>query len=218
MENVSIRYGTKTVLHNINWEVRRGEAWSLSGHNGAGKSTLLSLITGDNPQAYSQLIYLFDKRRGSGESIWDIKEKIGYISPELHLHFDQSVNCFDVIASGLFDTIGLFRKLSLKDQHKVMQWMKLMGLEELKSTSLRQLPSGRQRMVLLARALVKNPPLLILDEPFQGLDESQIAYMRALINQIHNKFGTTLICVSHYEQEMPDCVNHFLRLEQGRAV
>ena len=109
MINVNIKYGEKQILHNINWEVEKGDCWNLSGPNGAGKSTLLSLITADNPQAYANEIYLFDRRRGSGESIWDIKKKIGFVSPELHLYFDFSATCFEVIASGLFDmTIGLF--------------------------------------------------------------------------------------------------------------
>ncbi len=109
MVNVTIQYGDKVILNNINWEVKKGECWSISGPNGAGKSTLLSLVTADNPQAYANELYLFDKRRGSGESIWDIKRRIGFVSPELHLYFDRGTSCFDVIASGLFDTIGLFK-------------------------------------------------------------------------------------------------------------
>ena len=112
MVNVSVEYGDKKILHNINWEIQRGEKWLLKGPNGAGKSTLLSLIYGDNPQAYANEIYLFDKRRGSGESIWDIKQKIGYVSPELQWYFDTSITVFDAVASGFFDTIGLYKKLT----------------------------------------------------------------------------------------------------------
>ena len=136
MVNVNVRYGEKKILNNINWEVKKGERWNLSGPNGAGKSTLLSLITADNPQAYANEIYLFDKRRGSGESIWDIKQKIGFVSPELHLYFDYSATCFEVIASGLFDTIGLFRHLSNQQEKKVLLWLKLFQLENLQSKRL----------------------------------------------------------------------------------
>src|SRR5688572_13384763 len=116
MKKVSVQYGDKIILDEVNWKVMKGERWLLSGPNGAGKSTLLSLITADNPKAYANSIFLFGKKRGSGESIWDIKKKIGFISPELHLFFDQGTSCFDVIASGLFDTIGLFRQLSAAQQ------------------------------------------------------------------------------------------------------
>ncbi len=79
MRNIHIEYGGKKILDGINWEIEKGACWGLSGHNGAGKSTLLSLITADNPQAYANDIYLFDRKRGSGESIWEIKQKIGYV-------------------------------------------------------------------------------------------------------------------------------------------
>jgi molybdate transport system ATP-binding protein len=215
MINVNIQYGEKKILNNINWEVKKGECWNLSGPNGAGKSTLLSLITADNPQAYANEIYLFDKRRGSGESIWDIKKRIGFVSPELHLYFDYSATCFDVIASGLFDTIGLFRHLSKQQNEKTELWMKLFQLQNWKSKRLAQLSVGEQRKILLARALIKTPPLLILDEPCQGLDDEQTFYFKNLINQICEAFNTTLVYVSHYQQQIPGCVDHFLRLENG---
>ena len=217
MESVNVQYGDKKILNNINWQVKKGERWNLSGPNGAGKSTLLSLITGDNPQAYANEIYLFDKRRGSGESIWDIKQKIGFVSPELHLFFDYSATCFEVIASGLFDTIGLFRHVTYSHEQRVLSWLKLLLLENLKSKRLAQLSVGEQRITLLARALIKTPPLLILDEPCQGLDDEQIFYFKNLIDQICETFNTTLVYVSHYQYQIPECVNHFLRLENGNV-
>jgi molybdate transport system ATP-binding protein len=215
MVNVTIRYGDKTILDHINWEVKKGERWSISGPNGAGKSTLLSLITADNPQAYANELYLFDQRRGSGESIWDIKRRIGFVSPELHVYFDRGTSCFDVIASGLFDTIGLFRQLSSLQQEQVHAWIQLLQLQSVKYKPLFQLSLGQQRMVLLARALVKNPPLLILDEPCQGLDEEQISYFKQLINRLCESFGTTLLYVSHYDKDIPECVTNLARLEKG---
>ena len=218
MKNVSIQYGEKKILDNINWEVKKGECWSISGANGAGKSTLLSLVTADNPQAYANEIYLFDKPRGKGESIWDIKRKIGYVSPELHLFFEQHNTSFSVIASGLFDTIGLFRQINEEQKEQVETWIKLLQLTPLTLKPLFQLSLGQQRMVLLARALVKNPPLLILDEPCQGLDEEQSEYFKTVIDQLCSHFDTTLLYVSHYEKDIPACVSRYLKLAKGRQV
>jgi molybdate transport system ATP-binding protein len=218
MTDVNIHYGEKVLLQHIHWEVKKGERWNVSGPNGAGKSTLLSLITADNPQAYANDIWLFDVKRGSGETIWEVKQKIGFVSPELHLYFDYSATCFEVIASGLFDTIGLFRPLTEEQEQRVMLWIRLLSLENLHSLRLAQLSAGQQRMVLLARALIKNPPMLILDEPCQGLDEAQTSYFRQLIGLLCEAFGTTLIYVSHYREEIPDCVDRFLRLDNGAVT
>ena len=218
MQNVNIRYGEAAILAGINWEVRQGERWSVSGPNGAGKSTLLSLITADNPQAYANEIWLFGRRRGTGETIWEIKQKIGFVSPELHLYFDSGVSCYEVVASGLMDTIGLFRSLTPEQEGTVTHWMRLLSIEDLKTKRLTLLSTGQQRMVLLARALVKNPPMLVLDEPCQGLDEDQTAWFRELITELCESFGKTLIYVSHYRQELPRCIDRYLRLEMGKRV
>jgi molybdate transport system ATP-binding protein len=216
MKNVTVKYGDKTILNNINWAVKKGECWNLSGPNGAGKSTLLSLINADNPQAYANEIYLFDKRRGKGESIWDIKKQIGYVSPELHLFFEQHNTCFQVIASGLFDTIGLFRQLTAAQEQQVQQWILLFRLEKFQHKAMFNLSNSEQRIVLLARALIKNPPLLILDEPCQGLDEDQTNYFTQVVNEICHQFSTTLIFVSHYKKDIPSCVTHFFQLAEGK--
>lgn len=218
MTDTTIRYGDHTILRHINWEVRKGERWNVSGPNGAGKSTLLSLITADNPQAYANRIWLFDRRRGTGETIWDIKKRIGFVSPELHLYFDTAATGFEVVASGLFDTIGLFRILTAEQEALIGLWMRLLSVQDLRTRRLAQLSTGQQRKILLARALIKNPPLLILDEPCQGLDEEQTAWFRDLITAICETFGTTLIYVSHYRQELPRCIDRWLRLEKGEAV
>jgi molybdate transport system ATP-binding protein len=215
MVDTTIRYGGREVLSKINWQVARGEKCCLTGPNGSGKSTLLSLISGDNPQAYANEIYLFDRRRGSGESIWDLKKKIGFVSPELQLYFDRSANCFEAIASGLFDTIGLFRKLTATQQELVLQWVEIFGLENHRSRLLSQLPAGLQRLALLARALIKTPPLLLLDEPCQGLDEEQTQFFKNLVDRFCSEFDSTLIYVSHYSGDIPGSIHRFLRLENG---
>lgn len=216
MEDVTVKYGDKLILDRINWRVLPGECWLLTGPNGAGKSTLLSLVTGDNPQAYANRIHLFGKRRGTGESIWDIKKKTGFLSPELHVYFNGGSTGFETVASGLFDTIGLFRTVDKEDTEWVMQWMDVCGVSHLKEKQLQGMSTGEQRLTLLARALVKDPPLLILDEPCQGLDPDRKHRLLELINRVCTVTGKTLVFVSHYENEVPECINKYLRIEGGR--
>jgi molybdate transport system ATP-binding protein len=218
MRDVRIRYGEKNVLEGINWDIVKGSFWSLTGPNGSGKSTLLSLITGDHPQAYSNEIYLFDRKRGSGESIWDIKQKIGYMSPELNLYFDPSATVFTALASGLFDTIGLFRSLTPLQEKCVMEWLGFLDCENDAHRLLNSLSAGLQRMVLLGRAMIKMPPLLVLDEPCQGLDTGQIAKTLDLIDRYCLTYGSTLIFVSHYASDFPSCIGDQLRLEMGKRL
>ena len=212
LRNVTIQYGEKVILSNITWEVKSGDRWALSGPNGAGKSTLLSLITADNPQAYSQDIILFDRKRGTGESIWDIKKRIGYVSPELHVYFREPANVFNVVGSGLFDTLGVYKKISEDQHHRIDLCLGVFGISHLADRMFQQISTGEQRMVLLARALVKNPPLLILDEPCQGLDEEQIHRVKEILDYICSNTQTTLIYVSHYASDIPSCVNQHLKL------
>ena len=212
MSDVTISYGEKVILSGIHWEVNSGARWALSGPNGAGKSTLLSLITADNPQAYSQDIILFDRKRGTGESIWDIKKRIGYVSPELHVYFREPANVFNVVGSGLFDTLGVYKKITEEQKSRIEHWLDIFGISHLSQRMFQQISTGEQRMVLLARALVKNPPLLILDEPCQGLDEEQIHRVKEILNYICSNSQTTLIYVSHYASDIPDCVNQYFKL------
>lgn len=212
LRNVTIRYGSKTILDQFSWTINRGERWVLKGPNGAGKSTLLSLITADNPQSYSQDISLFGRQRGSGESIWDIKRNIGYVSPEMHLYFKETGTCFAVVASGLFDLLGVTRKVNAEQTEAVMRTLSKFGLEHLTERSFHTLSTGEQKMILIARAFVKNPPLLILDEPCQGLDQEQIQIVKDVINQMAAASDMTLIFVSHYSEDVPESVNKELSL------
>ncbi len=218
MQNVNIRYGEKQVLKDINWEVLPGERWALLGPNGAGKSTLLSLINGDNPQAYANNIILFDRKRGSGESIWDIKKKIGFVSPELHQYFPAESSCLQAIESGFYDTLGLFRPSNPQKTVLALRWMKLLQIEENARKPLKNVTASTQRLCLLARALVKNPPLLIFDEPCQGLDAQQQNHFKSLLELICQNSNTTLIYVTHYQQEIPNVVDQVLKLEAGRQA
>jgi len=214
LENVNVSYGEKKVLKNINWQLNEGERWLLQGSNGSGKSTLLSLLNGDHPQAYANKIYLFGKKRGSGESIWDIKEKIGIISPELHWYFDLNASVGQTIASGFFDSMSLYQKLSFEQQQKLEQILHFFDLKEDKNKKLNTLSLGKQRLALLARTIVKNPELLILDEPCQGLDVQQTQYFNRVVDDLC-KSGHTLIYVGHFESQLPESLSHKLILEKG---
>ena len=212
MKNIHLNYGTHTIFTGLNWKVKEGEKWLLKGRNGSGKSSLLSMITGDHPQAYANEIYLFGKRRGSGESIWDIKQKTGFISPELHAYFDKNVSCFDAIGSGFFDTIGLFRKLNKVQHNTVLQWLDFLQISHVSTKPLHSISASLQRMILLARALVKNPPLLVLDEPCQGLDDKQSKQFVSLVDSICSGKNRTLIYVSHDLSNVPACVENIFQL------
>jgi molybdate transport system ATP-binding protein len=207
LQNVTIRYGSKTILDQFSWTINPGERWVLKGPNGAGKSTLLSLITADNPQSYAQDITLFGRKRGTGESIWDIKRNIGYVSPEMHLYFKETGNAFAVVASGLFDLLGVTRKVNEQQAKQVDACLAMFGLEYLRDCPFHTLSTGEQKMILIARAFVKNPPLLILDEPCQGLDPEQVEVLKEVINAIAASSDMTLIFVSHYAEDVPSCVN-----------
>lgn len=214
MKNIYIGYDKRIILRGLNWQVRRGEKWALLGSNGSGKSTLLSLICGDNPQAYANDITLFDRKRGTGESIWDIKKRIGYISPEMHLYYLKNVSCLDVVGSGFFDTIGLYRKCTKQQGLVALEWMKIFGVEKIKDTSFLNVSSGEQRLILLARVFVKNPDLLILDEPLHGLDVVNKRRVKRIIEDFCDN-NKTLIYVTHYEHEIPNVVNKRLELNKN---
>lgn len=216
MVNINISYGEKQVLKNINWEVNKGERWLLQGHNGSGKSTLLSLVNGDHPQAYANELYLFGNRRGSGESIWDIKQRIGLISPELHWYFDTSSTVWQTIASGLYDNFGLKLELPYSKAKQVDDLVNYFGLTDIKNETLGTLPLGKQRLVLLARTIIKNPELLILDEPCQGLDQQQTKYFNQLVDELCSN-GMTLIYVGHYESALPNTLEKRILLDKGHV-
>ncbi|NSL88876.1 ATP-binding cassette domain-containing protein [Chitinophaga sp. Mgbs1] len=218
MENIRVKYGENTILDDINWTVKTNEKWALLGHNGAGKSTLLSLINGDNPQAYANKLWLFDRRRGSGESIWDIKKKIGFVSPELHQYFSSRDNCLQVVCSGFSDIIGSTRPATPEQQATARTWLDILDIGAYAATPFKQVPESAQRLSLLARALVKHPPLLIFDEPCQGLDDQQKRHFKKVIEQLCHHMPVTLIYVTHYEEELPECVDKFLRLSGGKTI
>lgn len=213
-DGVSISYGTHTLLRQLHWTVREGERWALSGANGSGKSTLLSLVCADNPQAYACPIHLFGHRRGTGESIWQIKRHIGYVSPEMHRAYLKDIPALAIVASGLSDSVGLYFRPSPQQQELCLDWMRVFGVEHLAHTTFLRLSSGEQRLCLLARAFVKDPHLLILDEPLHGLDAAHRHRVQDIINTFCQRPRKTLVMVTHYAHELPACITHRLELKR----
>ena len=209
MNSVNVRYGCRSIVSDVSWEVRKGECWALLGENGSGKSTLLSLVCGDNPQAYANDITLFDRRRGSGESIWDIKKRIGYLSPDMHTYYLEDIPCIKVVASGFFDSIGLSKECTEAQYGTAMQWMRLFHAEHLAERPFVRISYGEQRLILLVRAFVKSPELMILDEPLHGLDAGKKKLATDIIQEYCSDPDVSLIYVTHYKDEIPPCVTEF---------
>ncbi|MEZ3497943.1 molybdate ABC transporter ATP-binding protein ModF [Pantoea sp. KPR_PJ] len=211
LRNGVVSYNDKAVINGLNWQVNPGEHWQIVGPNGAGKSTLLSLVTGDHPQGYSNDLTLFGIKRGSGETIWDIKQHIGYVSSTLHLDYRVSANVRTVILSGFFDSIGLYQAVSERQKALARQWLALLGMDNaLADAPFHSLSWGQQRLVLIARALVKHPALLILDEPLQGLDPVNRQLVRRFVDILIGEGGTQLLFVSHHAEDAPHCITHRL--------
>lgn len=216
LNKVSIRYGERTILKELDWTVKCGEKWALSGDNGSGKSTLLSLVCADNPQSYACDISLFGRKRGTGESIWEIKKHIGYVSPEMHRAYLKNLPAIDIVASGLHDSVGLYKRPHPEQMAACEWWMNIFGIADLKDRNFLQLSSGEQRLVLLARAFVKDPELLILDEPLHGLDLYNRRLVKDVIEAFCRRKDKTLIMVTHYQEELPACITHSLYLQRNR--
>lgn len=214
--DVSIRYGTRTILKDLCWTVREGERWALGGQNGSGKSTLLSLVCADNPQSYACHIELFGHRRGRGESIWEIKHHIGYVSPEMHRAYQKDLPAIDIVASGLNDSVGLYVRPRPEQRQTCLDWMHVFGIDHLADRTFLKLSSGEQRLCLLARAFVKDPELLILDEPLHGLDNTNRRRVKDVIEAFLLRRHKTLVMVTHYEEELPACITHRLRLTKNQ--
>jgi molybdate transport system ATP-binding protein len=198
--NVNVHYEERCILQNINWTINKGEYWQLKGPNGSGKTTLLSMINGDNPKAYRQNITLFGYKKGTGETIWDIKKHIGYFSQAIMRFFERYDSAENMIAGGMADTIGLYQKPSDGVMELANEWLRVLGLQHQSKKMFVNFSAGHQRMILIARAMIKHPPLLILDEPTAGLSDADAALIVSLINKIAAETNTAVIFVSHRKE------------------
>lgn len=209
LKDINITYDRPIFTH-LNYKVEQGEHWQIVGPNGAGKSTLLSLITGDNPLVYANDVTVFGMKRGSGESIWEVKRYYGVVSGQLHLDYRVSAPVINVILSGLYDSIGLYQQPKGDELRIARQWLHLIGLDQKEQTSFKALSFGQQRLLLIARAMIKNPPLLILDEPLQGLDATARALVKAFLSYIMKNGHTSVLFVSHHAEDAPDGITNRL--------
>jgi len=217
MKDVVVRYGEKCVLNRLNWTVKPGEHWKISGPNGSGKSTLLSLVSGDNPQAYANDITLFGIKRGSGESVWDIKKRIGLVSTAFQQDYRVGVTVKIVVISGFFDSIGVYGNYSKKQEEIALEWLEMLHMEKHVDASFRNLSYGEQHLVLLARAMVKQPDLLILDEPCQGLDDINREMVLKLVDHLGNAGTTQILYVTHHPEDSIPCITNSLELVSALA-
>lgn len=197
MNNVSVSYEGRPVVTNINWTIQQGEFWQLIGPNGSGKSTLLSLINGDSPKGYGQDLHLFGRKKGSGESVWDIKKNIGYFATNMTSLFTRNHTLEQMILSGFFDSIGLYDLPTTLQKNIADQWLELIGMKHLKNKMFKRLSVGQQRLAMIVRSVLKHPPLVILDEPVEGLDDDSVAMVCQLINLLKEESNMTIVYVSH---------------------
>ncbi|QJD78354.1 ATP-binding cassette domain-containing protein [Spirosoma rhododendri] len=216
LTDVTVKYGEKRLLDSVSWTVRAGERWALLGHNGAGKSILLSVLYGDHPQAYANQVAVFDHRRGKpGTNIWDVKRRIGFISPELHLYFPRQLTVRQVGLTGLTDTLVVPARPSADAVHDLDALLTYFGIDHLADRPFGTLSTGEQRITLLIRALLKNAPMLILDEPFQALDARQAEQARQLLDSLPDK---TIVFVTHDSAELPTSVDRRIDIQGGRLA
>jgi molybdate transport system ATP-binding protein len=218
MRDVTVKYNQTRVLDKFNWIVTEGENWTIQGPRGSGKSTVLTLILGDNLQAYANEIYLFGKKRGSGESIWDIKKQIGCISSDLQIRQHKNISAFDVVCSGFFDSNGLYRKCSSEELSIAREWSQFLNVSELADQKFGRLSHGQRQLILIARAMVKAPKILILDEPFQGLDIKNRSKIMDVLEYIGSHTPTNLIYIPNQEEEVLNCITHVLEMDRGKVV
>jgi molybdate transport system ATP-binding protein len=217
MKNTTVRYGDHVILDHLNWTVRRGENWAILGPNGSGKSTILELILGDNLQGYSNEITLFGKSKGSGETLWEIRNHTGVISSEFQIQYRKKMSAYDVIASGFYNSIGLYQYPTPEQRRAVERWVEILAVRDIVKESYQQLSYGQKRMILLARAMVKSPILLILDEPCHGLDIPNRRRILKIIEMI-GRTQTNLLYVTNQKEDILDCITHIMLLQKGKVL
>ena len=209
LKNVNVRFGDTDVLKNLSWTVRKGEHWAVMGENGAGKSTLLGLLTADHPQIYGNDITLLGERPGHGLNVWDHKAKLGFFSPELALQYREDLDLCEVLCTGFTTGLCKAENTTWEEKAKAREWLRYLGFDD-PAARFRKLSPIDKRLILMARAAIRPPKVLLLDEPTQGLKGEYREKIFHLLELLANE--TTIILVSHYEEEWPPCMTHLLRM------
>lgn len=217
LNNGHVQYGDNVVFDGLNWTISPGQHWQIVGPNGSGKTCLLSMITGDNGHCYTNDLHVFGYKRGSGESIWDIKQHLGFISNSLHLQYRVNCSLLQVVLSGFYDSIGLYQQPTTQQKQLAREWLGILALENHADTPFQQLSFGDQRLALIARAMVKHPPLLILDEPCNGLDDVNRMKVLALVEKLAAEGNTTLLYVNHHREDVIKGVERVLDMADYQA-
>ncbi|HXT97967.1 MAG TPA: ATP-binding cassette domain-containing protein [Polyangia bacterium] len=196
-----VRYGEEVVFENLDFTVRAGQHTLIEGPNGSGKTSLLEMITGDHPQAYSNDLHLFGRRRGSGESVWEIKKNVGLVSARLQRDYRVGGSVEEVLLSGLFDSIGVYQKPEPSHRARARAWLDWLEIGIPPAAAFRELSFGQQRLVLVARAAIKVPPLVVMDEPTSGLDADNRSRVLDLVASLCTQEKSTVLMVTHRADE-----------------
>ena len=218
MKNIRLSYGNSVVFQDLSWTVRKHENWLVSGPDGSGKSSLLKMITGENTQAYANDVSLFGEKKGKGMSLWQIREKIGYVSLDMHAKYPQNVKGHDILGSGFFNSIGIYNRLSVQQNQQVEQVVAALGISHLADKTFGELSQGQKQMFLIGRAIIRQPELMILDEPLEGLDFVNRQKVSELIEFVGSQTSTAIICATSAPENRLSCITHHLRLVPGAAA
>jgi len=214
LSHVDVYVEYRAVLRDLNWQLRRGEHWSVSGANGAGKSSFLKLLYGDLSPALGGQIERPGFPRGTPIMEW--KRRVGYVSPELHSIFSGNVNILELVASGRHASIGLVDALSAADMRIARGWLKFFKLLSMAKRRPRELSYGQLRRALIARAMAADARILLLDEPLTGLDPKQRALMKRLLERLMRR-RLTLVAAVHHAEDLPRGMTHGLHLHKRLA-
>jgi molybdate transport system ATP-binding protein len=196
-----VRYGEQVVFEDLDFHIESGQHTLIEGPNGSGKSSLLDMLTGDHPQAYANELYLFGRRRGSGETVWDVKRNVGQVSARLHRDYRVGGSVEEVLLSGLYDSIGVYQRPEPSHRKRAHAWLEWLELGLAPGAAFRELSFGEQRLLLIARAAIKVPPLLVLDEPTSGLDADNRKRVLELVESLCTQRRSTLLMVTHRADE-----------------